>query len=234
MACKMCKAQDARFTCRHNPSTTLGNHLLMACEGFQESAHWRDPEEVQKGGKHGNEGDILLLACELCVSCPMRRRHHNPIAAKWRGGVQERQLQTTLTTGDIPSKEAVRTGHELLMGWCTATATAPNGGGTRLQTLQWPWTHAPSFRMHWQRTAPLALRCKVLLDAALHCSRSPVAAQRTYSSTFSAQRGSEPALLAGPERASETIGLAPCGAAQTHKAHMHQTEDGLQRSVLSL
>jgi hypothetical protein len=38
MACKMCKVQDARFTCRHNPSTTLGNHLLMACEGFQQSA----------------------------------------------------------------------------------------------------------------------------------------------------------------------------------------------------
>jgi hypothetical protein len=53
MACKMCKVhlkkkKDARFTCRHTPSTTLGNHLLMACEGFQESAHWRDPEEVQK------------------------------------------------------------------------------------------------------------------------------------------------------------------------------------------
>jgi hypothetical protein len=56
----------------------------------------------------------------------MRTRHHNPIAAKWRGGVQERTLQTTLTTGDIPSEAAVRTCHELLMRWCTATATAPN------------------------------------------------------------------------------------------------------------
>jgi hypothetical protein len=72
MACKMCKVQDARFTCRHNPSTTLGNHLLMACEGFQESPHWQHPEVVQKLGKYGIEGDISLLAArKLCVSWPI-------------------------------------------------------------------------------------------------------------------------------------------------------------------
>jgi hypothetical protein len=72
MACKMCKVQDARFTCRHDPSTTLGNHLLMACEGFQESPHWQHPEVVQKLGKYGIEGDISLLAArKLCVSWPI-------------------------------------------------------------------------------------------------------------------------------------------------------------------
>jgi hypothetical protein len=40
--------------------------------------------------------------------------------------MQKRHSQATLATGDMPSKEAVRTGHELLMRWCTATATAPN------------------------------------------------------------------------------------------------------------
>jgi hypothetical protein len=48
MACKMCKDQQDRFTCKHNPSTVLGNHLLKACEGFQESAHWRDPDVIKK------------------------------------------------------------------------------------------------------------------------------------------------------------------------------------------
>jgi hypothetical protein len=129
MACKMCKVQDARFTCRHNPSTTLGNHLLMACEGFQESAHWRDPEEVQKVASMAmkvifccsHASFAYHVPCEQCAG-----GHHNPIAAKWRGAVPERTLQTTLTTGDIPSEAAVRTFYELLMRWCTATATAPN------------------------------------------------------------------------------------------------------------
>jgi hypothetical protein len=74
MACKMCKVQDVRFTCRHNPSITLGNHLLMACEGFQESAHWRDPEVVQKGASMAMKvifgcsyaGFAFHVPCEQC------------------------------------------------------------------------------------------------------------------------------------------------------------------------
>jgi hypothetical protein len=56
----------------------------------------------------------------------MQRRHHHRIAAKLRGGVQNRQIQATLATGEMPSKDSVKTGHELLMRWCAATATAPN------------------------------------------------------------------------------------------------------------
>jgi hypothetical protein len=40
--------------------------------------------------------------------------------------VQNRQIQATLATGEMPSKDSVKTGHELLMRWCAATTTAPN------------------------------------------------------------------------------------------------------------
>jgi hypothetical protein len=83
--------------------------------------------------------DLVLSrysSCAMVPSCcvfkhpchhePCRSAVTNPLATKLRAGMQERHSQATLATGDMPSKESVRTGHDLLMRWCTATATAPN------------------------------------------------------------------------------------------------------------
>jgi hypothetical protein len=157
MACKMCNDQQDRFTCKHNPSTVLGNHLLKACEGFQESAHWRHPYVIKKLASMASKvlscclqqpspfdgqelmKDLVLsryFSCPivpLCYVCkhpchhePCRSAVTNPLATKLTAGMQEHHSEASLATGDMLSKESVRTGHELLMRWCTATATAPN------------------------------------------------------------------------------------------------------------
>lgn len=43
MVCKWCEG----FTVKYKPSTNLKNHLLKACEPFQESEHWQDPDVVK-------------------------------------------------------------------------------------------------------------------------------------------------------------------------------------------
>jgi hypothetical protein len=48
------------------PSTMLGNHLLKACEGFLESAHWRDADVVKKLASMGSK----VLFC--CLQQPLR------------------------------------------------------------------------------------------------------------------------------------------------------------------
>jgi hypothetical protein len=97
--------------------------------------------------------------------------------------VQNRQIQATLATGEMPSKDSVKTGHELLMRWCAATATAPNAISHPLFDA-YVHTHAYVHRVSRQRhNAPTRYFLLLALDRLAEHVRSNIV-QKMSKSTY--------------------------------------------------